>query len=366
MHWPELIDWSLQKHKKGLYQLSKHFNQFEPDFFKLLEIFAQIELSRSNNIVGIQEKIKEETSSFDRFLSFGSELVFANEFVFKGFGVELYVGNEAMWEQPNSSSIPTPDLSVDLRVMKMFTEVARVSGDETTSDIAALINPTIRELGFRVDIIYSERFSIPVISSSERTNREKLVSEFVEKFYEVIDSIEKSSLPQTIDFLDCKVTFTKPLKGKEGYYAGDNTAAIIVPTENILKQIKKVILSKAIKRKKWPSSLQNEPYLIALDVHQTFLLKEDLDSLLYGKRTFFQDCEPVYSEPPLVQAAKQNGWAEFLEKVGFSQNEKCPVTEVGLFITSEQVCRNISGIFIRLHCLASITLSGLATIMMAG
>lgn len=94
----------------------------------------------------------------------GSELFFAYEFVKLGFCVSLIPDNSSEWKI-NGQNIPSPDFTVQKDSMKFLVEVARIKGDETILDISNRINSLIKEHPFRIDINYSEQFSISFVSN---------------------------------------------------------------------------------------------------------------------------------------------------------------------------------------------------------
>ena len=344
---PELIRWSFSKKPQNLFAIIEHFGETQQDLFKLLEILELIESSRGSNFLNLQDKLAGESSSWVNFLSFGSELFFANEFFKQGFSVELILAYERCWARQNRRP---PDLLVLKDEQKFLIEVARISGDETTSEVAARISPLIRQSSFRVEIKYSEDFSFPVIGHHERTDRQKLIEKFVNEFEKILITLDSTtSLPKSEDILGCQVTFTKPLDGKRGYYAGYGTDAIILPEEKLYQHIEFKINEKAKKRITWDESKKEIPYLIALDIQQDFIFQERLISLLFGKRCYFTDSQPQYSEPSIVSDAKARGWHEFLENVGFSQQTQSPVAEPGLLISNEITSKNVTGIIAKIR-----------------
>jgi hypothetical protein len=149
--------------------------------------------------------------------------------------------------------------------------------------------------------------------------------------------------------LGCRVTFTKPLAGNRGYYAGCVTDGIILPEEKLYQYIAFKIEDKAKKRENWSKSQKEIPYIIALDIQQDFIFPERLVSLLLGKRCYFTDSQPQYSEPSIVSDAKARGWHEFLEKIGFSQQTPSPVTQPGLLISNEITSKNVTGIMAKIR-----------------
>lgn len=341
MNIPELILWSFNKKPRNLFEVTEHFGEAQQDLFKLLEILKLIELLRDSNLSNIQKKLAE-TVNWQKFLSFGSELFFGNEFLSQDFSINFIPDYSKDW------SGKKPDFSALKGGQNFLTEVARVSDDETVDEIAARIKPIIIKSPFRVEIEYSEDFSIPVIESKQRGKRQELIEKFVDEFKKTITTLDPTSIPQSCNVLGCQVTFTKPLRGKRGYYAGCVTGAVLLLEEKLKQHIKGIIKDKAEKRVKWTESQRKIPYLIALDIQQTFISIENLVSLLFGGRCYFDRLQPQYSEPSIVSIAKANGWQEFLELVGFSQQTQAPVTQPGLLITDETTFKNVTSIIVKL------------------
>ncbi|WP_413171920.1 hypothetical protein [Anabaena azotica] len=355
IHWdnqmvliPEIFDWAFSKKITNLIDITEHFGEMRGDLFKLFEVLHFVEQLRSGNCSNIQEKFAD-TTSWSKLPSLNSELFFANEFAKMGFSVSLIPDNAL--EYPKKS----PDISVLKDGREFLIEVALISGDETTSEIGESIATVARETHFRVEIQYSEEFSIPVVKSDERKERENLIDRFIDEFKKIIQTIDQKSLPQNRDILGCKVTFTQPLYGKRGYYAGCVTGAINIPDEKFKEEITFRVQEKAKKRMSWNETQQNKPYLVALDIQQLFMESQYLVSLLFGERCYFEPpSKPKYTELPEVNEAKAHGWQKLLEEVGFSE-QICPVIQPGIFITNPFISQNVTGIIARiggeLYCL---------------
>jgi hypothetical protein len=86
-----------------------------------------------------------ESSNWERFLAFGSELFFANEFFKQGFSVELILDSDKHWAKQKRK---VPDFIVLKGEQNVLIEVASISGDETTSEIANYIRPLIEKKSF--------------------------------------------------------------------------------------------------------------------------------------------------------------------------------------------------------------------------
>jgi hypothetical protein len=338
---PEIVDWAFGKKITNLINIAEHFGERRRDLFKLFEILHLAEQLRSSNCSNIQEKFAD-TTSWSKLPALNSELFFANEFTKMGFSVSLIPDNTPEW--PKQS----PDMCVVKEGREFLIEVARISDDETISEIADSITTVVEKSSFRVEIQYSEEFSIPVINGKEREERENLIDRFIDEFKKIIQTIDQKSLPQNRDILGCKVTFTQPLYGKRGYYAGCVTGAINIPDEKFKEEITFRVQEKAKKRMSWNETQQNKPYLVALDIQQLFMESQYLVSLLFGERCYFEPpLKPKYTELPEVSEAKANGWQKLLEEVGFSK-QICPIIQPGIFITNLFISQNVTGVIARI------------------
>jgi hypothetical protein len=146
---PELIHWSFRKKPENLIEITKHFGETQRDLFKLLKILKLIELSRTRSLLNLQDKLVGESSNWRKFLTFGSELFFANEFFKQGFSVELILESDKNWAKPNRKP---PDFIVLKDEQKFLIEVVSIAGDETISKVANYICPLIEKTSFCVDI----------------------------------------------------------------------------------------------------------------------------------------------------------------------------------------------------------------------
>ncbi|MEO0926151.1 MAG: hypothetical protein AAFY63_09800 [Cyanobacteria bacterium J06643_13] len=234
--------------------------------------------------------------------------------------------------------------------------MARIKDDETTSDIAIKIYPIIKKSSFRVHIRYSEEFSNPVVCYTEREEREKQIENFVEQFKRVITTVDTKSLPQTKIILGCEVEFSQSPKN-QGYYAGCMIGVITDPSEKIKPQIENELRKKAKKRERWNDLHKNISYLVALDIQQGWFSEEKLIPLLFGEQcadlsqSFGNPGDksfPDYHEPEIVTYAKENGWTDFLEKVGLNPKSNVHVREPGILI-NEPIFNNVTGVITRMR-----------------
>jgi hypothetical protein len=279
---PEIVCWAFKNKPKNFYTINEEFDieGSYSNLIRLLNILQLTEELRNANCSNIQEKFAE-TNKWSKFLSLGSELFFAYEFVKLGFEVSLISDNSREFKKTNGDNGASPDISIKKDGQQFLVEVARISDDETQLEIANKINPIIKENPFRVRIQYSEEFSTPVIGYEEREERERLIKDFVNKFREIIQTIDSNSLPHVQNILDCQVEFSESL-GQHGYYAGCSTSPIFIPAEKIQLKIKNVLEEKAKKRQQWDDSQKNLPYLVALDIQQNLFFEEKLISLFSG------------------------------------------------------------------------------------
>ena len=305
---PEIIRWSFEQKPKNFHDIKKIFDTEGScqNFMRFLRNLKLAEELRNANCLNIQEKFAE-TNTWSKFISLGSELFFAHEFVKLGFEVSLIVDNCYEWKSANGQDIPSPDISIEKNGQQFLVEVARIKDDETRSDIATQINPIIKKYPFRLQIKYNEDFFNPVVCFLEREKREKQIENFVQKFQKVIASIDTdtNSLPQTKIIYGCEVEFAKSFI-KQGYYAGYMTSFIRNPANKILPQIKKELERKANKREQWNNLHKEFSYLVALDIQQSLFEQEDIIPFLFGGQCHYDSDDygkpgdssfPTYTEP---------------------------------------------------------------------
>ncbi|MEM8718148.1 MAG: hypothetical protein AAGE84_02410 [Cyanobacteria bacterium P01_G01_bin.39] len=354
---PEIIRWAFEKKPRNFYEIKKIFNieGNSKNFTRFLRNLKLVEELKNYHCLNIQEKF-EETNTWSKFLSFGSELFFAHEFAKLGFKVSFIPDNNSEWKRENGQDIPSPDIVVEKHGQKLLIEVARIKDDETTSDIAIQINPIIKKNPFRVHIRYSEGLSNPVVCYLTRKEREEQIENFVEQFKKVITTVDTKSLPQTKIILGCEIEFSQASKN-QGYYAGCITGAIINPSDRVKPQIENELKKKAKKREKWNDSHKDLNYLIALDIQQGLFFEDRLISLLFGGQYAYLPMSfskpgdrsfPDYSELEMVTFAKENGWKDFLENVGFDPKSNAHIREPGIFINNP-IFGNVTGVITRIQ-----------------
>lgn len=353
----EALNWAFGKKLSNVLKIFEDARDSQTDLFKLEDILYLVEELKSSNCPNIQEKFAD-TTTWEKLCSLYSELFFANELRKLGFYVSLIPDNTPEWtikkgkkEQSNTS----PDIYVLKDELEFLIEVAQISDDETTSEIAESIRTVVNKSPFIIEIKYSKEFSIPVLNSQERTERKIIKKKFTDEFKNVIKTIDEKSLPQNRDIFGCKVTFSKPLYGKIGYYSGCVTDAVFIPEEKFKKQIIDIVEKKAKKRISWNENQRNKPYLVALDIRQSFILPITLTSLFFGDKCQFKS--PLKSqeiEIIKVKQAKASGWKTLLEEVGFNE-QISRIKDPGIFITNQYISENISGVIARtggkIYCL---------------
>lgn len=354
---PEIISWAFKNKPKNFYEIIEIFDieGSSSTINKFLVILSLAEKLKNANCLNIQEKFAE-ANTWSKFLSLGSELFFAYEFVRLGFDVSLILDNSKEWKKSNGQDCPSPDIKMQKDGKEFLVEVARLSDDETTSNIAQKINPIIRNNIFRVMIQYCEEFCIPVVSYKKRKKREELIEKFVDQFREAIKTVDHNSLPQTKTILDCQVEFSEAYK-QEGYYAGCRTGCSD-PSEEIQPQIQSEIKRKAKKRQEWDDSQKKLPYLVALDIQQNWFDESKLIPLLFGNQCYRlpqfygkpgDPNFPPYSEPKIVADAKKSGWKNFLVNVGFDPQSNSYIRELGILTENDTLLRNITGVIARIQ-----------------
>lgn len=342
---PEIIRWAFEQKPQNFSNITEIFDLDGSlkNLFRFLKIIKLAEELKNQNCSNIQEKFAE-TNTWSKFLSFGSELYFASELAKLGFKVSFILDNSSEWKTDDSKDIPSPDIYIERNGLNFFIEVARIKDDETTSDIAIKINPIIKKYPFRVHIRYSEEFSNPVVSSEEREEREEQIENFVAQLKQVIGTVNPELLPQTKIIFGCEIEFSQAPKNK-GYYAGCMTGVIINPSERVKPQIKNELCKKAEKRKSWNDSHKDIKYLVALDIQQNWFFEDRLIPLLFGEQCAnFSD----YSEAEIVTRAKENGWTDFLDNVGFNLVSDAHVRELGILI-NQPIFNNVTGVVTRIE-----------------
>ena len=349
---PEIVHWAFEKKPENFKKIIEEFktgNNYSNiiKFLKILKLAEELKKAKCPNL---QDKFAE-TSDWGKFLSLGSELFFAYEFVKLGFCVSLILDNSIEWKT-NGNNIPSPDFTIKKCGKEYLVEVARIKGDGTISEISNKIKPIIEQYPFCISIHYSEKFSSPAVSYDQRKDREKLVKDFVRQFERIIPQINNSSLPKNEYILDCEIKFAASCSqsGSQKLTTSGGTDL----HKKINSEIKNQLEKKAEKRKKWNNSQRKLPYLVALDVNQYWFSEDRLVPFLFGKK-FDYGCKTQYSELPIVTQAKHNGWMEFLENVGFKANSisyipkpgDIPDLPPGILICNKTIQKNLTGIIIK-------------------
>ena len=352
---PKIVDFAYRKNPKTFWNITEIFGEQQSNLFKLLQILKIAEKLQHNSMFydysGIQEKFSEATS-WHKLLSFESELCFANELANLDFFVSFVSDSSSEWKEDNQT-LPSPDLYAEKDNIKFLIEIAKIKDDETTHNIANSITSVIRETKFRVWIQYCEEFSHPVISHKEREEREKLINDFVAEFKRVITKVDPQLLTHTANIFGCKVELTQ-LSLQCGYYAGCTTGVVLNPADYIKPRIQFELEKKAAKRLKWKEEHKKIPYIVALDIRQNWLYKENFISLLFGSKCYTGLIKssisgiPNFSESSLVIKAKNNGWRDFLINIGFNPKIDSPIRQPGILITNSTISKNLTGIIARI------------------
>jgi hypothetical protein len=351
---PEIIRWMFSKNLENLYEATEHFEEYQRDLIELLKLLKLAEVLQQDNCSGIQDKFADATN-WHKLICLASELSFAKKFFSLGFTVSLIPDSSFEWRD-NNQQTPSPDLCVTNNSQQMLIEVARISGDETIAEIQDILGNIVRQTCFRISIQYSKEFSIPVISYEDREKRKKIIDYFAEEFKKILSTVDPKILPQSREILGCKVKFEKsPLK--QGYFSGSLTAALISPHEKIKPHIKYILETKAKKREKFPEQKRKLPYLVALDIQQGFFWSDEhLVPLLFGGRHYLGSLGkpgdpgvPSFPDPLVVREAKECGWREFLESVGFDEGSDSPINPnllPGILLTNTTIATNLTGIIV--------------------
>jgi predicted nuclease of restriction endonuclease-like RecB superfamily len=124
---PELFEWCFRDNLLNfLHIINVEFSDKAERLFEFLRIMSIIETGKNLGIENLKEKIKSEFSSWNRFKSFSSELLFANKFKENGFSVKLILDND--WTK-NKIGVKAPDFMIENSNLKCLVEVVRINQD---------------------------------------------------------------------------------------------------------------------------------------------------------------------------------------------------------------------------------------------
>jgi hypothetical protein len=283
----------------------------------------------------IQKKFSE-TPSWNKFLSLKSELLFAHAFATLGFSISLISDSDQEW------SGRSPDICLEKDGQKIFVEVARIGEDETVSMLLNQLNPLCQDLpNFYVWIEFSKKFSSPTIIGEDWNKREELIKGFLNEFQETLPLMSETSLPETIEIQGCQVKFSSQPCFSYRHIDG-MPSTIRIPQEKLDGKIKQVLASKAVKREKWTDLQKTYPYIVALDIRQKCQFSHALVNLLFVGGTVGDP--PESSEPHIVSQAKENGWCEVLESVGYTPDPQSYIRVPGILLSHQDIFQNVTGI----------------------
>ncbi len=292
-------------------------------------------------IYAVQEKLSN-VGNPSKLLSTLSELQAAKVFAEKDFEVELLLDNDSRFKRP-------PDLFAYRRGSKLLVEVARMSRDEAELALHQKLYPLLKELDFVVTVFYSRSLSKFVLKAEERSAKERLFYEFVEKLQQRLKSLDKSQLPCNFALEDSKISvkLAEPGRGRISITAPSWTR---VPLERYVQQIQKIIVHKASKRIYFTEDFLEQPFLIFLDLGNASEIYEAIFPALYGSRTLIEGMKPneialqrvLY--PKFVLDRLQGCQSELLVKLGFDSRRHIHIDECGYFVTQESVRENVTGV----------------------
>jgi hypothetical protein len=284
---------------------------------------------------GIQRKFSE-TPRWDKFLSLKSELLFAHAFAKLGFSISLISDSDKEWSRKS------PDILLEKDGQKIFVEVRRIGKDEIVSELLNQLNSLYQDLpNFYVWIKFSKEFSSPTIVREDWNKREELINGFLNDFKEVLPLISETSLPETIEIQGCHVNFSsQPCFSYRGIDGIPST--IFIPQDKLDEKINKVLKEKAEKRNTWTESQRTFPYLVALDIYHECQPPFALINLLFGDEIVGNP--PEYSEPYIVSQAKENGWREVLESVGYKPDLQSYIHNPGILVSHQCIFQNVTGV----------------------
>jgi hypothetical protein len=345
-YFPELINYSFSNNFANIFNILDHFGKNKKDILEFISILKLVEELREYGCLHIPDKFSD-TPSFSKLLSLKSEFLFATEFAKIGFNISLISDSDKNWRH-RKNSLPSPDFLAINGDKKVLVEVAKISDDETIQNILTRIRPFLTDTSLYVWIVFSKELSLPVMNSQDRDIREQIINNFIEKFREILTTINQDSIPQKIDILNCQVEFHK-LDMQRGNCDGMPTA-VIIPQENLDKHIKNIIHIKAEKRTQWSNSHKQIPYLVALDIQQDAIFHMFFLQMLFGDKCHYEHSLDLseYSESTLIHQAKCRGWKDLLEQVGYRPRFHDRTKENGLYFEDQVVRQNITGIIARI------------------
>ncbi|MBW4522167.1 MAG: hypothetical protein KME16_21120 [Scytolyngbya sp. HA4215-MV1] len=301
-------------------------------------------------IHGIQEKLGE-VGSIGKLIPTLAELRAAKVLAIRGFEVELLSDNDLRFPGKKTKHPgPSPDLLVNRQKLTLLVEVSSMSRDETELSVNEKIQPLLEEKDLVLSIEYSEHLSELAVDYNDRTDKENLFDNFVDRLKEKLESINKNQLPLdfVLDASKVSVDLTAPSWGR---ISNTSTSWTYVPKERYIHQIQKVVKKKASKRQpNWTNQCFSYPFLVFLDLGQASEIYDAVFPALYGSRTLIDWLEPEELGPQRVRYPKfvmdklQGDQQELLCKLGFDSRRYVHINEPGSFVVDENVRRNVTGV----------------------
>ncbi len=347
---PELFEWCFRDNLLNfLHIINVEFSDKAERLFEFLRIMSIIETGKNLGIENLKEKIKSEFSSWNRFKSFSSELLFANKFKENGFSVKLILDND--WTK-NKIGVKAPDFMIENSNLNCLVEVVRINQDYIPGIILDNIEPLCQNFPFIVTLRFTKTLAHPKLDNQSRTSKENIANQCIEKIREVLYKADYSSIidSETIEIAIegkhlCSVELRKASKG---YLSGYYTDAFILCDEELIKQFEKEICHKSKKRDTWNSEYKRLPFIIAVDIQEPNIHYWDLRNFLYGgcSKNGKLLSEADKTELGLIDTAKQSVWSKFLEGLGFNASTDSPVTKPGYLIREHSLMKNITGILV--------------------
>ena len=296
---------------------------------------------RNLPICGVQEKLVD-IGDPSKLLSTLSELQAAKVLAKRGFEVQLLLDNDSRFKR-------TPDLFAYRQGAKLLVEVARISRDEAELALHQKLSSLLKELNIVVSVFYSRSLSKFVLKAEERSAKERLFYEFVEKLQQRLKSLDKSQLPCDFALEDSKISvkLAEPGWGRISITA---TSWTRVPLERYVQQIQNIIVDKASKRISFTEDLLGQPFLIFLDLGNASEIHEAIFPALYGSKTLIEGVKSNkiglqrVPYPEFVVDKLQGRQSELLLKLGFDSRRHIHIDECGYFVTQESVRKNVTGV----------------------
>jgi hypothetical protein len=335
--YPNLI-WAFKCNKKLLRQLSQAYAN-NKRFFPYLENLIQG--LRKNCCSNIQKKIKD-ADNIPKFFSVLSELKIAHLLTSHGKKVKLLPDNYL--------SGKSPDLIARDSEWEPYIEVKRLTEDEASNILLEELRKFLNTLSInvRVDVKLKHKLSMPTTTRKRRQVKLKRARSAIATFKRKISRINLSKLPITIDVREA--IFEVHSSQSKSFVGAIDTSLVTVPTNMLIKKIRRDVADKAAKRLSWKRREPRRLYIVAIDCDQPWIDEDDVEEALIGHKVAVHRNVPLPSLKPIwgVKRSIKKGWKTYLMKKSIIPNSRTYVDpgKKGAFL-SERVMKNVSGVLVR-------------------